>query len=105
MRNKAVFGEDAENFRPERWLVEDEKERKRLEDGWIVFGRGSRACIGKEIALTVTTKAVVEVCPFVGVRSCCIEMDSLGDFFHCSLTKHGFTRCCEGGRFEVMRRV
>ena len=60
MRSKEAFGDDAEDFKPQRWLVDDE-EHKRLDASWGVFGRGSRACIGKDIAMMLVTKVIAEV--------------------------------------------
>ncbi|KAI9697007.1 MAG: hypothetical protein M1836_004968 [Candelina mexicana] len=57
-RSKAVFGEDADEFKPERWLIEDDAKLRQMEDGWAVFGRGARVCIAKDIALMFLTKAV-----------------------------------------------
>jgi hypothetical protein len=50
-RDPAIWGADAEEFRPERWLESEEKSRF-LESHSLVFGgNGARACIGKNIAL------------------------------------------------------
>lgn len=38
------FFPNSDEFRPERWL--DPQERRELERGLLVFGRGSRACLG-----------------------------------------------------------
>lgn len=39
-RNKMLYGEDAETFRPERWL--DEKQAAMLKDYEFAFGNGAR---------------------------------------------------------------
>ena len=44
----SVFGEDADTYRPERWL--EDPERAKLMDRYIfTFGQGARTCIGKVI--------------------------------------------------------
>lgn len=65
-RSRSVFGVDADEFRPERWLhpVEDEK-LKRMEDAWSVFGRGPRVCVGKDLAMMILYKAVAAVSTLV----------------------------------------
>ena len=50
-KNKDVFGEDAEIFRPERWIEASPERRRRMERSMITFGSGKRMCLGKEIAL------------------------------------------------------
>lgn len=64
-RNKDVFGEDADDFRPERWLQGDKEgdkayaERLRLmNNADLSFGAGSRICIGKHLALMQVYKVV-----------------------------------------------
>ena len=54
-RSKNLWGEDADNFRPERWLVAgDEGERLTLKTvspfAFPVFNGGPRACLGKRMA-------------------------------------------------------
>ncbi|KAK3356504.1 cytochrome P450 [Lasiosphaeria hispida] len=64
-RNKDVFGEDAEEFRPERWLQapgEDEatftlRLRKQTAAD-LSFGAGSRICLGKNLGVAETYKVV-----------------------------------------------
>ncbi|KAK4646039.1 hypothetical protein QC761_206840 [Podospora bellae-mahoneyi] len=48
-RSKEVFGEDADKFRPERWLCERER-RVKMERCLLTFGAGRRTCLGKNIS-------------------------------------------------------
>lgn len=57
-RNKQVWGDDAYEFRPERWLEAQaeadagRKERlQRMEGYYLPFGLGSRTCIGRHISI------------------------------------------------------
>jgi cytochrome P450 len=67
MRCREVFGEDADVFRPERWLVTtgSEKEAERLAGMQstvdLCFGYGRWGCLGRPIALLELNKMVVEV--------------------------------------------
>ncbi|KAK4184544.1 putative cytochrome P450 E-class, group I [Podospora australis] len=66
MQDKEVFGDDAEVFRPERWLDEagvDPDRKKVMEQvQGLVFGTPSRwECLGKQIALFELNKVFVEV--------------------------------------------
>jgi cytochrome P450 len=61
-RNPAIFGKDAEMFRPDRWLEADEEQLEamnRTHD--LVFGSGRYACLGKPVALIELSKAIAEV--------------------------------------------
>lgn len=50
-RDTAVYGDDANEFRPERWL-ESAAQISYLESNSMTFGgNGSRTCIGRNIAL------------------------------------------------------
>lgn len=57
-RNKSVFGEDADEFRPSRWL---EPNAVKMEKHMLAFGAGTRGCIGKNISLAEMHKLVPEV--------------------------------------------
>ncbi|USP74599.1 uncharacterized protein yc1106_01873 [Curvularia clavata] len=50
-RDPAAYGEDAEEFRPERMLDEEfEQRNKEFPNCWKPFGNGMRACIGRPFA-------------------------------------------------------
>ncbi|BGP16891.1 hypothetical protein JCM10213_007336 [Rhodosporidiobolus nylandii] len=61
-RNKEIFGEDADEFRPERW-IEGEGEKKTNVGAWsniLTFLAGPRSCIGFKFAL-LELKALLSV--------------------------------------------
>ncbi|KAL3293974.1 benzoate 4-monooxygenase cytochrome p450 [Colletotrichum asianum] len=64
-RNKDVYGADADEYRPERWLQqggEDDEAYKLRMRQWnatgIVFGGGSRICLGRNLSLMEIYKVV-----------------------------------------------
>jgi cytochrome P450 len=64
-RRKEIFGEDADVYRPERWLVDETKDKadeerriKEMNGTMFQFGMGSRTCIGKNISLLEIYKLV-----------------------------------------------
>ncbi|KAH7082090.1 cytochrome P450 [Paraphoma chrysanthemicola] len=59
-RDREIWGEDADEFRPARWL-EDEEKRKYFESVNMTFGgNGPRTCIGKNIALVEIHKFIAQ---------------------------------------------
>jgi cytochrome P450 len=61
-RSKDVFGEDADMFRPERWLeAEGEKLRVMNSTVELVFNYGKWQCPGKSVAAIELNKVFVEV--------------------------------------------
>lgn len=66
--SKALWGEDAEVWRPERWLV-GENEKRELDEKFVAFSKGARGCIGKDIAMSMIARAVVGVLGVWDVRS------------------------------------
>ncbi|KAF1845700.1 cytochrome P450 [Cucurbitaria berberidis CBS 394.84] len=59
-RNNAFYGEDAEKFVPERWLI-NEKRNFELEAAQFTFGVGPRVCLGKDIAMMEMYKLLPEI--------------------------------------------
>jgi cytochrome P450 len=59
-RDRGVFGEDAEIWRPERWLDPDVERVRRMDNLHFAFGGGTRGCIGRNIAMLEVTKFVPE---------------------------------------------
>jgi cytochrome P450 len=62
-RSKKVFGEDANLFRPERWLHEKDTEKlermRKIMD--LNFGYGKYYCLGRPVALSELHKVIFEV--------------------------------------------
>ncbi|RYP66847.1 hypothetical protein DL771_007569 [Monosporascus sp. 5C6A] len=56
-RDKQTFGQDADFYRPERWL-EDAENAKVMERYMFQFGGGSHVCIGRNLALLEINKVV-----------------------------------------------
>ena len=62
-RDRAIWGEDVDVFRPERFLegTPDElKEREAAAD--LQFSSGRWACLGRQVAAIELNKAIIEVC-------------------------------------------
>jgi cytochrome P450 len=63
-RSRAVFGDDAGVFRPERWLAattEPERLRRMNAAVDLDFGHGRYQCLGKSIAMMELNKIYFEV--------------------------------------------
>lgn len=59
--NPVAFGEDAEIFRPERWLEADRETLRLMEAAHLGFSGGSRVCLGQHIAVMQMKKVVTTV--------------------------------------------
>ncbi|KAL2821429.1 cytochrome P450 [Aspergillus cavernicola] len=53
--NKTIFGKDADQFRPERWIDGD---ASRMDRYIMQFGIGARTCLGKNISMCEIYKAI-----------------------------------------------
>lgn len=60
-RDKDLYGPDAEEFRPERWLDASAEKLRAMERASLAFGSGSRICIGKHISMVEMSKLVPEL--------------------------------------------
>lgn len=78
--NKAVYGDDAEAFRPERWLeARDEEALREMLGTWeLIFKFGKWQCLGRNVALMELNKVFVEVSLVVVVANCSVGI-SLGE--------------------------
>jgi cytochrome P450 len=61
MRNRDVFGEDADTFRPERFLGGGPNIARMAKTVDFAFGYGRTMCLGKSMALIELNKIFVEV--------------------------------------------
>lgn len=73
--DKAVFGEDADSYNPQRWLRDAEETAghfaQRLAAMKVAdmsWGKGSRTCLGKNIAMLELYKAVATLFGVFDVR-------------------------------------
>lgn len=57
-RRTDLYGEDAEDFRPERWLT---GELDDIGHGYIPFFTGPRTCLGKDFSLTESSYAIIRI--------------------------------------------
>ncbi|KAM3086831.1 hypothetical protein ACMFMG_000954 [Clarireedia jacksonii] len=63
-RRRDLYGEDAEQFRPERWDAVDEANTVNLKDigwGYLPFNGGPRVCLGQEFALLEASYLIVRL--------------------------------------------
>ncbi|KAF7933325.1 hypothetical protein BELL_0129g00150 [Botrytis elliptica] len=70
--NTSVWGSDADQWRPERWLeIEEQGRGAEVEKYFFSFGMGSRTCIGKNISLLEMNKLIPQL-----VRRFDFELDA-----------------------------
>jgi len=73
-RNKGIFGEDADEFNPDRWLQKkgetDEQYKERMtlwNTAHLTFGGGSRICLGRNLSLMEVWKVVPTLIATFGI--------------------------------------
>ncbi|OAL44002.1 cytochrome P450 [Pyrenochaeta sp. DS3sAY3a] len=57
-RDKSIYGEDADQWRPERWLECEPAQRNKMVGSSLTFGGGARTCIGKNISMLELYKVI-----------------------------------------------
>ena len=90
-RSKAYFGEDADVYRPERWLqyetetgAEYEARLKKMKEADFTFGFGKRACVGRNMAMSTLHK--ITSCLF-SRYDVCGDQETIGE----ALVQHANT--------------
>ncbi|KAJ4422062.1 hypothetical protein N0V82_003252 [Gnomoniopsis sp. IMI 355080] len=59
--NKNIYGQDADIYRPERWLTDDTfKLQAMYQTHSLIFGHGSTKCLGMSMAMMEITKVIFE---------------------------------------------
>ncbi|KAK0649868.1 cytochrome P450 [Cercophora newfieldiana] len=63
LHSKAIFGDDAKFFRPERWLGQHSEEHLELmtRTSDLLWGQGSWQCLGKQVAYLEISKTIFEL--------------------------------------------
>lgn len=56
--DKNIYGEDSEQFIPERWTRDGERAAANMERHFLQFGYGKRMCLGKHISYTEMFKLI-----------------------------------------------
>lgn len=57
-RNTGVFGDDAADFRPERWIDSSSEKLRAMERTTLAFGGDSRTCPGRNLAELIMSKTL-----------------------------------------------
>ncbi|KAJ6133407.1 Benzoate 4-monooxygenase cytochrome P450 [Penicillium samsonianum] len=57
-RDPNTFGDDAEFWRPERWLEGDSAHKRHLEASMLTFGAGRRVCLGRHVGILEIKKLI-----------------------------------------------
>ncbi|PWY64261.1 cytochrome P450, partial [Aspergillus heteromorphus CBS 117.55] len=73
-RDQSIWGPDADEFIPERWMTTDAARLKVMEQYLVPFSVGSRTCIGKNISLFEINKLLPQL-----VRNYDIEIEQEND--------------------------
>lgn len=80
-RSRTTWGSDADQFRPERWLIDGKVINKSTSE-FPVFNGGPRTCLGKKMAEIIAVQVIATV---VGLFDC-VRVDDLTRVSKSSLT-------------------
>jgi cytochrome P450 len=58
---KDIYVDDADHFRPQRWLEAEAAQLKLKDRNFLAFGAGGRTCLGKNISLLQRSKLVPQI--------------------------------------------
>jgi len=61
-RDTALYGSDADVYRPSRWLEATSDQLKEWDRLDMTFGYGARKCLGRHLAMIQLWKVIAEVC-------------------------------------------
>ncbi|KAK3669749.1 hypothetical protein LTR78_010377 [Recurvomyces mirabilis] len=59
--NQNIFGHDANEFKPERWINRDKEGLRAMEAYWMPFGFGARTCLGRHISMLEISKLIPQL--------------------------------------------
>ena len=67
-RRRQVFGDDADVYRPERWLIADKEKTDRMKNSMFTFSYGKYNCLGKNISKMEMYKVIPTILRSFQVR-------------------------------------
>lgn len=85
-RSLDIFGDDAEVFRPERWLGDDEEKTRAMERYNLIWGGGARTCPGRHLAEMLVSKIVPALVANFEVQVTVPSDDEMPYYFMAMLT-------------------
>lgn len=77
-RSRELYGDDAEEFRPERW---ETGELDGIGFGFMPFHAGPRTCLGKDFAITEASCVIVKILqhfPNIRLPDECLPIEPTG---------------------------
>lgn len=100
MRDKSIFGDDADVFRPDRFIEATQERRAKMRSSVdLVFGYGRWQCMGRPISMMELHKVFVEVSIHKEVFMSALPISVIPHLSFSGLTKTVFS-CCETSIFS-----